>query len=74
MAPESLWENWNEQQRYSAESQLSETIIGEASKVAHGLKHLATRTSADELLVQAQIFDHAARIRSHEIVVEALEK
>jgi len=32
---------------------------------------LVARTQADELIVATQIYDHAARVRSYEIVAEA---
>lgn len=69
--PDSLWDGWAQHQRQSAEAQLSETIIGDASAVRSGLDDLVARTGADEILVQAEIFDHAARVRSYEIVAEA---
>ena len=35
-----------------------------------GLSDFLARTGADELIIAAQIFDHAARLRSYEIVAE----
>jgi hypothetical protein len=35
------------------------------------LREIAARTEADELIVASQIFDHAARLRSYEIVASA---
>ncbi|MFP7366643.1 hypothetical protein SFC07_12855 [Corynebacterium callunae] len=72
--PETLWDKWSAQQRNSAESQLSETIIGDAPTVKQGLADLATKTGADEILVQAEIFDHSARIRSYEITASAQQE
>ena len=37
-----------------------------------GLQAFAERTGADELMVTAQVFDHAARLRSFEIAAEAV--
>jgi hypothetical protein len=36
--------------------------------VRHGLKTLLRETDADEIMVNGQIFDHQARLRSFEIV------
>jgi luciferase family oxidoreductase group 1 len=47
---------------------LSSAIVGTEETVARGLEEFAERTGADELMVTSQIFDHAARLRSFEIV------
>jgi luciferase family oxidoreductase group 1 len=47
---------------------LSCAVIGSPRTVAAGLEAFARRTGADELMVTASIFDHAARLRSFEIV------
>jgi luciferase family oxidoreductase group 1 len=46
---------------------LSASVIGAADTVARGLSAFAGASGADELVVAAQIFDHAARLRSFEI-------
>ncbi len=45
-----------------------ETVVGAPATVRRGLEALVRRTAADELIVATQIFDHAARLRSYEIV------
>ncbi|MBS3648919.1 LLM class flavin-dependent oxidoreductase [Pseudaminobacter sp. 19-2017] len=50
---------------------LSCSIVGSPEKVRQGLKDFIGRTGADELMVTAQIFDHSARKRSFEILIEA---
>ena len=47
------------------------SVVGSRETVAAGLKAFADRTGADEFMVTAQIFDHAARVRSFEITAEA---
>lgn len=49
---------------------LSCAIVGSHQTVRDGLKAFVQRTQADELMVTAQIFDHAARVRSYEILSE----
>lgn len=44
------------------------SIIGDKSKVRHGLQALLRETQADELMINGQIFDHQARLYSFEIV------
>jgi luciferase family oxidoreductase group 1 len=47
---------------------LSCAIVGSPEKVRLGLDAFILRTGADELMVTAQIFDHAARVLSFEIL------
>ena len=50
---------------------LSCAVVGGADAVRAGLAEFARRTGADELMVTGNIFDHAKRKRSFEIVAEA---
>ncbi len=50
---------------------LSCAIVGGPETVARGLQAFVARTGADELMVTAQIFDHAARVRSFELTARA---
>jgi luciferase family oxidoreductase group 1 len=47
---------------------LSCTVVGAPDTVRRGLAEFAERTGADELMLASQIYDHAARLRSYEIV------
>jgi len=49
---------------------LSCAVVGSPQTVREGLEAFIERTGADELMVTAQIFDHAARVRSFEILAE----
>jgi luciferase family oxidoreductase group 1 len=49
---------------------LSYSAIGSPETVRHGMEAFVRRTGADELIVTSQIFDHAARLRSYEIVAQ----
>ena len=53
------------------EQALTCSIVGSPETVRTGLRAFVSRTGADELMVTAQIFDHAARVRSFEIAAEA---
>ncbi|MDQ6435719.1 LLM class flavin-dependent oxidoreductase [Mesorhizobium sp. LHD-90] len=53
---------------------LSCSIVGGPQAVRTGLDAFIRRTGADELMVTAQIFDHAARKRSFEILAEVHEE
>jgi alkanesulfonate monooxygenase SsuD/methylene tetrahydromethanopterin reductase-like flavin-dependent oxidoreductase (luciferase family) len=52
---------------------LSCAVVGSAETVRRGVADFVARTGADELMVTAQIFDHAARKRSYEILAEVHE-
>ncbi|HEY2177636.1 MAG TPA: LLM class flavin-dependent oxidoreductase [Caulobacteraceae bacterium] len=52
---------------------LSQAIVGSPKTVAARLADFAARTGADEVMVTSSIFDHAARLRSYEIVARCLE-
>ena len=49
---------------------LSCAIVGGPDTVRRGLEEFVQRTGADGLMVTANIFDHAARLRSFEILAE----
>ena len=52
-------------------SVLSCSAIGSPETVKRELQSFVQRTGADELMVTAQVFDHAARLRSYEIAAAA---
>jgi len=45
-------------------------VVGARETVRAGLADFIARTGADELMITAQIYDHAKRLRSYEIVAE----
>jgi len=47
------------------------SVVGSRDTVRQGLAEFIARTGADEVMVVAQIHDHAARLRSFEITAEA---
>ena len=49
---------------------LAEAAVGSPETVRQELQELVDRTGADELILTAQIYDHAARLRSFEIAAE----
>ena len=50
------------------------SIVGSPATVQKGLQSLRQLTRADELMIHSMIFDHQARRRSYEIVMEALDE
>ena len=51
---------------------LSCSVVGARDTVKAGVEEFIQRTGADEIMVTAQIFDHAVRIRSYEILADAM--
>jgi len=50
------------------------TAIGSPATVAEKLQAFIARTQPDEIMIAAQIFDHAARVRSFEITADILQQ
>jgi luciferase family oxidoreductase group 1 len=51
---------------------LSCSAIGDSATVRERIGAFVERTGADELMIVSQIYDHEARLRSYEIVAEAM--
>jgi len=49
---------------------LSCAVVGSPQTIRQGIDAFVRRTGADELMVTAQVFDHAARVRSFEILAD----
>jgi luciferase family oxidoreductase group 1 len=56
--------------RVQLDSVLSHAIVGSPDTVRAGLNRFVSQTGADELIIASQLFDHATRLRSYEIVAE----
>jgi luciferase family oxidoreductase group 1 len=52
---------------------LAYSIVGSPTVVTRGLEQVVAQTAADEIIVASQIFDHAARLHSYEIAIQAAE-
>ena len=50
------------------DSVLSCSAVGSVETVRAGMQAFIARTGADELMVTSQVFDHAARLRSYELL------
>lgn len=62
---------WSTFERTQVMSMLSESIAGDVDEVRTRLASLVERTSADEIMVNSWIHDHAARLRSYELIAKA---
>jgi luciferase family oxidoreductase group 1 len=59
---------WNEAERFGVQRMLAATASGGPDKVQRELQAIVDRTGANELIVAGAIHDHAARLRSYEIL------
>jgi len=58
---------WTPAEQAGIDHALAYAVVGSPETVRQGLKAIIDRTGADELMLTAQIYDHAARLRSFEI-------
>jgi luciferase family oxidoreductase group 1 len=65
-------EYWNPLEKHQASRMLRYAIAGSRETVRRELQGFVELTKADELMIVTSIYDHAARIRSYEIVAEVM--
>ena len=61
---------WTPVERHQAAHMLEYSIVGSRETVKKGLEDFVALTKADELMVVTSVYDHAARVRSYELVAE----
>lgn len=67
---ENMDEIWHPHEKALVEARTGGSIVGSASTVKAGLEKMLGATQADELMINAMIFDHQARLRSYEMIAE----
>lgn len=67
---ENMDDYWQPHERASVHAQLGGSIVGSPVTVKAQLRDFLERTGADEIMVNAAIFDQAERLRSYEIVAQ----
>jgi luciferase family oxidoreductase group 1 len=60
-------EQLSDQERREVDQTLSVAMVGSLRSVQGALEEFIGRTQADELILVAQMYDHAARLRSYEL-------
>jgi alkanesulfonate monooxygenase SsuD/methylene tetrahydromethanopterin reductase-like flavin-dependent oxidoreductase (luciferase family) len=63
---------WTEAEKAQAQRMLARSIIGSPATVRAGVAALVEETKADELIIVSDVFDHGARLRSFELIAEAV--
>ncbi|WP_131745636.1 LLM class flavin-dependent oxidoreductase [Frankia sp. Cppng1_Ct_nod] len=62
---------WTEQDRALVADRVDTQFVGSPTTVVRGLRTLRDVTGADELLITTVTHDHAARVRSYELLAQA---
>jgi luciferase family oxidoreductase group 1 len=69
---DSMEGRWSALEEAALERRLACSVVGGPATVKRGIEDFVRLTGADELILTAQIFDHAARVRSFQIVADLL--
>ena len=59
---------WSPLEKAQAMRMLARSIVGSPDTVRSGIEALVAETGADELIVVSDVYDHAARLRSFELI------
>jgi alkanesulfonate monooxygenase SsuD/methylene tetrahydromethanopterin reductase-like flavin-dependent oxidoreductase (luciferase family) len=59
---------WTRAEKFEVSRMLECSVVGSPETVRAGLELLIKRTRADELMIVSDIFDHATRLRSFDLV------
>jgi luciferase family oxidoreductase group 1 len=62
---------WSPMEKAQAMRMLARSIVGSPDSVRTGIEALVAETAADELIVVSDVYDHAARLRSFELIAQA---
>jgi luciferase family oxidoreductase group 1 len=65
---------WNPVEERAIRQRTRYTVVGSAATVRQRLEQLIAETNADEIIAVAQIYDHAARLRSFEIAADVFTR
>ena len=64
---------WTPLEKAQASRMLACSFVGSRATVREGVERFAAHTGADEIIVAAAIYEHAARLRSYEILADAFD-
>jgi alkanesulfonate monooxygenase SsuD/methylene tetrahydromethanopterin reductase-like flavin-dependent oxidoreductase (luciferase family) len=64
---------WSVPERAAVLQRTRYSAVGSLETVGRRLEVILEQTAADEIIATAQIYDHAARLRSFELAAQALE-
>lgn len=61
---------WTPMEKAQASRMLACSIVGSPDTVRKGMEQLQQRTGADEFIIVSDVFDHAKRLHSYELIAE----
>jgi len=61
---------WSPAEKMQAMGMLRRSIIGSKETVRTGIAALVAETKADELMIVSDVYDHAKRLKSYEMIAE----
>jgi luciferase family oxidoreductase group 1 len=61
---------WTPEEKVRVTGMMSRSFVGSPSTVRDGVDAFVAETQADELIVASAIYDHAARLRSYELLAD----
>ena len=64
---------WTPAEKAQASAMLACSFVGSPQTVRLGLKQFVEQTGVDELIVSSAIYDHAARLRSYEVLADLIQ-
>ena len=64
---------WSPLEKAQAKRMLARSIVGSRDTVRGGIEALVVETAADELIVVSDVYEHAARLRSFELIAQAAD-
>jgi len=62
---------WSPSEKMQVQRMLARSIIGSVATVRAGIDSLVRETGADELIIVSDVYDHATRRRSFELIADA---
>lgn len=71
---DTLGAEWSPWEIAAIDQMISYSVVGSPATVRKGLERVLEETQADEIMITAQIYDHAARLRSFEIVAGVCDR
>ncbi|MGI8819333.1 MAG: LLM class flavin-dependent oxidoreductase [Chthoniobacterales bacterium] len=71
---ESMDGTWSPAERRAIEQRTRYTAVGSAETIRRQMEALLDQTAADEIMIMAQIHDHAARLRSFELAAQVFQE
>jgi alkanesulfonate monooxygenase SsuD/methylene tetrahydromethanopterin reductase-like flavin-dependent oxidoreductase (luciferase family) len=65
---------WSPDEELLVHSRLAAAIVGSRETVREKLQGFIGATEVDEIMMNSDVFDHAKRLRSYEIVAEVMHE